>query len=327
MKIIPLYANQVIVIPGNEVLRKLSTATREELAVLLAVMAESEFKPEELAVQLNITLKALTDAISVWQRCGVLSVADEDSQTIPQSAAVSAAKTDVSEKTKIHQKNVKARKELPHYSSADAADYLEQHTEVKNLVDCCQNISGEMFSTAETEIIIGMHDYLALSPDYIMLLFAHAHKSGKRSVRYVESLAIRFFDEGVLSYHELEERLKTVEKLDTVEGFVRGLFGLKTRALTAKEKGMVEKWVLVMHWEKEIIKRAYDITVDNTGKPSLPYANAILENWYQAGLKTLAEIDTAIDEYKKMHESTLDNGGSFDTDDFFEAALRRSYDT
>ena len=53
----------------------------------------------------------------------------------------------------------------------------------------------------------------------------------------------------------------------------------------------------------------------------------ILENWYQAGLKSIEEIDAAMDDYKKAHESTMENGGSFNTDDFFEAALRRSYDT
>ena len=322
MKITPLYENRVIVVPGNEVIPKLSTASREELAVLLAVMAEHEFAPAELASRLNITEKVLIDAISMWQRSGVLALS-EDAEEAKQP--VRAAEND--KKTKIPAKNIRTRKELPHYSSTDAADYLEKHAEVKNLVDCCQNISGEMFSTAETEIIIGMHDYLALPPDYIMLLFAHAKKTGKRSVRYVESLAIRFFDEGVLNYQELEERLKNVEKLDATEGYIRSIFGLTTRALTAKEKAMVEKWVMTMHYEKEILRRAYEITVDNTGKPSLPYANAILENWYKAGLKTLEEVDAAMEDYKKAHESTLDNGGSFDTDDFFEAALRRSYDT
>lgn len=320
MKITPLYETRVIVIPGTEVLPKLSTASREELAVLFAVMAQPEFIPAELAAQLNITEKVLIDAISMWQRSGVLAVSEE-SETSSKAVRV----TEPVKKTVP--KNIKTRKELPHYSSSDAADYLEKHAEVKNLVDCCQNISGEMFSTAETEIIIGMHDYLALPPDYIMLLFAHAQKTGKRSVRYVESLAIRFFDEGVLNYQELEERLKIVEKLDTTESYIRSIFGLTTRALTAKEKAMVEKWVMTMRYEKDILRRAYEITVDNTGKPSLPYANAILENWYQAGLKSIEEIDAAMEDYKKAHESTLDNGGSFNTDDFFEAALRRSYDT
>ena len=324
MKITPLYETRVIVVPGSEVIPKLSTATREELAVLLAVLAEPEFVPEELASRLNITEKVLMDAISMWQRSGVLAISNETGAVQTASAAAVSGNE---KKGKTPVRNIKTRKELSHYSASDAADYLEKHAEVKNLVDCCQNISGEMFSTAETEIIIGMHDYLALPPDYIMLLFAHAKKTGKRSVRYVESLAIRFFDEGVLNYQELEERLKTVEKLDATEGFIRGIFGLTTRALTAKEKAMVEKWVITMRYEKEILRRAYEITVDNTGKPSIPYANAILENWYKAGLKTIEEIDTALDEYKKAHESTLDNGGSFDTDDFFEAALRRSYDT
>ena len=162
MKITPLYENRVIVVPGNEVIPKLSTATREELAVLLAVMAEPEFSPEELASRLNITEKVLIDAISMWQRNGVLAVSDEIGS---RTAASSVRASESEKKGKTPVKSIKTRKELPHYSATDAADYLEKHAEVKNLVDCCQNIIGYMFSTAETEIIIGIHDYLALSPD------------------------------------------------------------------------------------------------------------------------------------------------------------------
>ena len=50
-------------------------------------------------------------------------------------------------------------------------------------------------------------------------------------------------------------------------------------------------------------------------------------NWHEAGLKTLAEIDEALDAYKKAREGQVSDGTSFDTNDFFEAAIRRSYET
>ncbi|MBQ8400742.1 MAG: DnaD domain protein, partial [Clostridia bacterium] len=130
-------------------------------------------------------------------------------------------------------------------------------------------------------------------------------------------------------YKELEERLQTIEKVDTVEQYIRTLFGLKSRALIAKEKAMVEKWVLTMHYDKPILEKAYEVTINNTGKPSVSYANAVLENWYKAGLSTLEEIEASIAEYQKAHEKpseTKPEGSSFDTDDFFAAALRRSYE-
>lgn len=331
MKITPVYENQVFVVPQDKVCRRLSTATREELAVLLSVLADPVFTPSDRASALNLTEKTFLDALAGWQRCGVLTIAEVGDVPIPaepekkqQEPVREAAVTD----KRPVRKSVHARRELPHYATADAADYLERHEEMRSLVDCCQNISGDMFSTAETEILIGLHDYLALSPEYIMLLFAHAKKLGKKSVRYVETLAIRFFDEGVTGYKELEERLQSIEKVDTVEHYIRQLFGLNSRALIAKEKAMVEKWVLTMHYDRPILEKAYEVTINNTGKPSISYANAVLENWYKAGLGTLEEIEASIAEYQKAHEKseTKPEGTSFDTDDFFAAALRRSYE-
>jgi len=330
MKITPVYGNQVFVLP-QKVCGRLATATREELAVLLSVLAEPEFTPSDRASALNLTEKTFLDALAAWQREGLLAITEaKESETAAASKNMAAGKPAAAAPEKAPtKKSVHTRKELPHYAAADAADYLERHEEIKGLVDCCQNISGDMFSTAETEIVIGMHDYLALSPEYIMLLFAHAKKLGKRSVRYVETLAIRFFDEGVTGYKELEERLQRIEKVDAEEQYIRKLFGLNNRALIAKEKAMVEKWVMTMKYDRAVIEKAYEITITNTQKPSMDYANRILENWFKAGLTTLEEVEASIAEYQKGKENqtgTRPAGSSFDTDEFFEAALRRSYE-
>ena len=203
MKITPVYENQVFVVPQDKVCRRLSTATREELAVLLSVLADPVFTPSDRASALNLTEKTFLDALAGWQRCGVLTITEVGDAPIPaepeKKQEEPVPEPQRPEKRPV-KKTVHARRELPHYATADAADYLERHEEMRSLVDCCQNISGDMFSTAETEILIGLHDYLALSPEYIMLLFAHAKKLGKKSVRYVETLAIRFFDEGATAY-------------------------------------------------------------------------------------------------------------------------------
>ena len=78
------------------------------------------------------------------------------------------------------------------------------------------------------------------------------------------------------------------------------------------------------HFSKEIIQRAYEVTISNIQKPSLSYANAILRNWHEGGLHTLEEVNTALAEYRKAKEQQPD-GSSFNTDDFFQAALRQSY--
>ncbi len=77
----------------------------------------------------------------------------------------------------------------------------------------------------------------------------------------------------------------------------------------------------------DVVKLAYELTVSATNEPSVPYANAILERWNADGLRTTEEIQAALDaeREKKAGAGRVDSVGSFDTDDFFEAALKRSF--
>ena len=87
------------------------------------------------------------------------------------------------------------------------------------------------------------------------------------------------------------------------------------------EKELDEKIQLWISYEipEELLKKAYDITVDKTGKISFAYASRIIENWISLGYKTLEDVDSADKKHKEKTSMS-----SFDTVDFFEAALARS---
>ena len=95
---------------------------------------------------------------------------------------------------------------------------------------------------------------------------------------------------------------------------------------------MLRAWVSY-GYDIEIIRRAYELTIDTAKEPSMSYANAIIERWNSENLRTPQQIDASIVEAKEKKNGigrpkkdwnpTL--GNSFDTDDFFSAALERSF--
>ena len=90
---------------------------------------------------------------------------------------------------------------------------------------------------------------------------------------------------------------------------------------TAKEKKMIENWICTMQYGTEVIRLAYDATVDAISKPSIAYANTILERWYAEGYRTVDDVTAAMEAYRRQKLG----GSSFDIDDFFEAALKNTY--
>ena len=95
---------------------------------------------------------------------------------------------------------------------------------------------------------------------------------------------------------------------------------------------MLRAWVSY-GYDVDIVRRAYEMTVNATNEPSVAYTNAIIERWHSEGLNTAEAIDASLREQqdKKDGKSTVKKnwtptlGNSFDTDDFFQAALQRSF--
>ncbi len=316
MKIIPIYQHEILSLPAEVISEKLSTASRDELRVLLAVMAQREFTVADLAASLDMTENALRRCVSFWESAGAFTL-ESSTDRSPAEVAKEQMKTG---------KKPLASSTLPHYSSEEIAEVIERTPGSRGLIDSCQQTLGKMFNTAETAIILGLMDHLSLTPAYILLLCSHAAEREKPSVRYVEKMALELFDRDVLTYAALEAELNAAKERASMEYFIRDLYGVGQRKLIKKEKDMIANWVDTWRFSREMLRRAYEVTVEKTKEANFAYANAILERWYIAGFTTVAEVEAAEEKRAANREKNVPAGTSFSTDSFFEAALQRSYE-
>ena len=88
---------------------------------------------------------------------------------------------------------------------------------------------------------------------------------------------------------------------------------------------MIKSWSEKFSFSRDMIKAAYEISVSRTNEPNMKYANGILENWYAAGYKTPEDVAAAEADRTKNKDNIQTS--SFVTDDFYEAALKRSYES
>ena len=203
---------------------------------------------------------------------------------------------------------------------------MESRASVRATVDEAQRILGKMFNPSDVNILVGMLDYLSLSEECILLLLAYCKDIGKTNLRAIEKYAYTLVDKGITDAEAMEEEFRVARLMHAFEGQVRALFGMQKRSLTSRESKMLAAWAS-FGYGIDVVREAYEMTVTATNEPSVAYANAILERWNAEGLKTLDEIRAAQEKRKQEHKpadsTTL--GNSFDTDDFFEAALQRSF--
>ena len=312
------YGNKVVVLPAS-VMNAISDASALDIKVLMTLVSnttDADCDLKCIAEGIGTDVKALMKSLEFWRDRGVIGFSE------------SLEKEETTDKPKIKEKSAPRKvlqkaDEAPRYTTEELSLILEKRADASHLIDECQQIIGKMFNTHEINILLGLVDYFALGWEYVLVLIEYCAKIGKHSVHYVEKTAISFMNDGIDTVEALKEKIAELEVINSNETLVRRLFGMKARALTAKEKKCIGLWFGKFGFGEDVITKAYEMTIAGTnGDPSVPYANAILQRWFDEGLRTLEDIEKAAAERAEANGS---DDGSFDTDDFFEAALKRSY--
>ena len=314
------FGTDILTLPAS-VIALIDKAKKFDIKVLLLLASSEKYRDakyvSKIASELGCEESDVETSVAFLNGAGVLNVFNlgEVKPTVPKKEKTNEEPTvTVAKRAKVT--------ELPQYTSAELNALLKKHKNIISLIDECQNILGKIFTASEIKVLMGLVDYLGLDNDYILVLMHHSARKDLKSMRYIEKMAVSCLDEGYTEASVLQEALYAKEEVMDLENQIRNVFGMGSRKFTSKEKKQVDTWISNYKFTLEIIEKAYEITIGATNKPSIHYANAILEKWYAEGVKTIEEVENLL---AKRDEEKAVEGSSFNVDDFFDAALKRSY--
>ncbi len=107
-------------------------------------------------------------------------------------------------------------------------------------------------------------------------------------MRYIEKVAINWADEEINTHEKAEERLSLLSENQKAWRTVEQAIGISHRTPSKREETFAPVWVNEWKFSPEMIREAYDRTIDGTGK-------------YQPSLY-------------EQHSGTLARSGHFDTE-------------
>lgn len=328
MKIELNFGAQAVCVPGG-ILKRLNEAGKTELQVLLALCADSALRGDQsevvqsLSDLLHIDQKQAEQALAFLRQAGVIQGAGQrTARKTPVMVKQPAASADAPQALQAEPQGAPQTAAMTagfaEYTTEQMAKMVEEKPLYKVIIDETQKICGCIFTPTEVSKVLGLADYLKLDFEHILMIFTFCKNKGKTSVHYIVKTAYTLYNEGIDNRAAFEEYVKKAEEFDTAAGRVRAIFGLGERAFSTREKEMIAGWA-TRAIPEELIQKAYEITVDNIGKASMAYTNKVLLNWHEAGYQSLADVEAAIEQYSNTKQSKA----SFETDEFFEAALRR----
>lgn len=313
-------------VPDASIFELLENADETDLKILIALMmsADSEGTVElsgETQWVAAVNDSDLAASLKFWTGAGVIK---------KQSGKAKAERTEKIERPQKETKNETAHKkgavervnEIASYRTAELAKLMEDRRVTAEYLDAAQRILGKTFTTYETGIMAGLIDQLELEEEAVLAVVAYCSRLGKKSVKFIEKTVFSFYDDDITTPAAINKRIDDIERSNETIYKIKSMFGAEDRELSAKEKKLFTKWTLEYGYGVEVVRLAYDITVDTLHEANPSYAGGILDNWHSENLKTPEDISSYIDEKKAGRPDTK----SYDTDDFFEAALNRSYE-
>ena len=196
-----------------------------------------------------------------------------------------------------------ARPAKPVYSVAQV-NRLSGDEEFAQILYIAQKYMNKVFTPRDCQVFAYLYDTLKFSPELLEYLVEYCVQNGHVSVRYMETVAINWHEQGFKTPDEAKEY---AEGFNNDAFSVMKAFGLNDRRPATEEQKMITKWFREYGFGRELVLMACNRTISAIHTPSFRYADKILSDWKLAGVRTRADVE-AMDEKRTKARAQVGNG-------------------
>ncbi|MBE6067335.1 MAG: DnaD domain protein [Clostridium lundense] len=190
----------------------------------------------------------------------------------------------------------------------------------KDMLQDIEKLLGRPLSSKEMTMYIGWIKDYAFLPEIILLLLQYCVSKGKTDCRYIETIAIAWYDANIRSIEDAQGFIKKHENKWINIRKILTYLGIKDGEIMKPQEEMLTKWLYTYGFSMDIIHRACDICFQRINKADFKYIDGILNSWQKEGIKTLEDID------RKDNKKTIKKNGSYKVKmDSFNSYDQRNY--
>ena len=311
-------------IPCDVTDRFLSDCGAVQLKVLLLVLRHQDqsISSEKIAQALSLPSADIRDALNYWVSAGILT------RDMEQAAAQKTLLASLEEKPKPLTEqppkptetatdkalSTMGKPSPARMTASEIHEMTKRQPVIRSLLHETEAILGKTLTSTDISTVISLYDWAGIPADVILMVVAYCASIDKRNLRYIEKTALSWQEMGLDNDKAIEEYLDRQSVLRKREQEVQSAFGIYDRRLTSKEQKYIDQWYSDYQFSVDMIRLAYEKTVDNTGKISFPYIHKILSSWHEKGFKTPEEALTESAPGKSSIEKQKEY--SFDLEEF-----------
>ena len=183
-----------------------------------------------------------------------------------------------------------------HSLTPDHISELKQNEEVSQLLYIAEQYLAKTLTPTEMQKIFFFYDELHMSADLIEYLVEYCVSRGRKSMRYIETVALAWTRDGVTTV-EMASDASSLFSKDYYT--ILKAMGISGRNPVENEISYIDTWRKTYGFDLELIQEACSRTVLSTGQPSFQYADKILSGWKKKNVHTLEDVRLLDAEHKK----------------------------
>ena len=256
-------------IPAEDLRKLIGTASSDAALLYLCIHAGNA--PEAAAKELNFTTTRYSCAAATLRQLGLW--VEETRAVIPVG-------------------------ERPTYTEKDVLEAMDRSSDFRLLYGEVQRLLGRNLNTEELKILLSFVNYLGLPVEVISVLVSFCRDRARQrgslrnpSLRTIEKEAYHWAEAGIDTIEAAAAYIQTQNFRASRLSQLMNTLQIRGRSLTQAEERYASAW-LELGFEMDAIALAYERTCLNTGGMNWPYMNKILQRWNEAGLKTVAEVQS-----------------------------------
>ena len=275
---------------------------------LLRLLSDTSvpFSLEQMADHFFCTERDIVRALKYWEKEKLLTLAYRSNEDIadiilnmppvrseasePAAQTISATGASVRQTSAAQDPPSQPEKKAARSSSSlspDRVKELKQNDEIVQLLYIAEQYLGKTLTPTEMKKILFFYDELKFSPDLIEYLIEYSVSRGHKSIRYIETVALAWAEEGITTVTMAKETTSRYAK----EYFtIFKSMGISGRNPVETEITLMNTWLNDYGFTMDIIQEACSRTVLSTGQPSFQYADKILSGWKNKNVRTLADV-------------------------------------
>lgn len=297
--------------------KHLKLAGAAQIKVLLWLLRHAAENPsmDELCKALNMKSADAADAMQYWVECGIV-LADgkaPEIQAEPEYAAPAKASTPI---------EITAEIGFIRPTAEQILKRTKESAEIQFMFNEAQKKLGRTIGYDGQSTLLMIHDSYGLPIEVLLMLIEYCVSIGKNSIAYISKAAKTWSEKEIDSIEKADEQIQTLRRCDGTWKKLCELTGISTPRPTASQSSYLSRWTNELKFDIDMVYLAYEEMANHTDKISFPYMNKVLQNWYDSGIKSPADVEESkaqhTAEKTKPAKKQPGNGyeASYDIDEF-----------